>query len=190
MAKETNFDWEDLNFDHGALEKSSVSHGQFIISVSGILEPSLGDIERHPSWQIETIDIEICSFFREVTWIADCILNALREKKGIIRIGQSTMQAARISIRDHWGNFVFAAKFKPQDKQVDWISPCRNVQEEKSVAESVGKILAEAKFEREWENHSAAKELEIYVHLLAGKLTHPKWREPMLSLLSLKRKFS
>lgn len=100
------------------------------------------------------------------------------------------MLAARISIRDHWGNFVFAANFKSEDDQVDWISPCRNTQEEKAVAESVGKILAEAKFEREWENHSAARELDIYAHLLAGKLTHPKWRDPMLSLLSLRRKLS
>jgi hypothetical protein len=188
--KETNFGWEDLHFDHSALRKLSVSPGQFIISVSGILECHSGDIDRHLNWQIESIDIETCTFFREVTWIADCVRSALREKKGVITVGQSAMQAARISIRDHWGNLVFAAKFKPQDEQVDWISPCRNTQEEKSVAESVGKILAEAKFEREWNNSSVAKELDIYAHLLAAKLTHPKWREPMLSLLSLKRKFS
>ncbi len=188
--KGTNFGWEDLHFDRSALKKFSVSPGQFIISASGILEHCPTDIEQHPNWKIESIDIETCTFFREVTWIADCVRNALREKKGVITVGQSALQAARISIRDHWGNLVFAAKFESQDEQVDWISPCRNVQEEKSVSESVGKILAEAKFEQEWGNYSAAKELEIYAHLLAAKLTHPKWREPMLSLLSLKRKFS
>lgn len=188
--KGTNFGWEELCFPQSALRKFPVSPGQFIISVSGVLESQPGEIERHPSWQIESIDIEICSFFREVTWIADCVRDALKAKKGVITIGQYQMFAARISIRDHWGNFVFSAKFKTEDDQVDWISPCRNVEEERSVAESVGKILAEAKFEREWQNHSTAKDLEIYAHLLAGKLTHSKWREPMLSLLSLKRKFS
>lgn len=188
--KGTNFGWEDLHFPQSTLRKFSVSPGQFIISVSGVLESQLNEFERHPSWQIESIDIEICSFFREVTWVADCVRDALKAKKGVITIGQYEMQAARISIRDQWGNLVSAAKFKSEDDQVDWISPCRNVEEERSIVESVGKILAEANFEREWKNHSTAKDLEVYAHLLTGKLTHPKWREPMLSLLSLKRKFS
>jgi len=95
-----------------------------------------------------------------------------------------------VSIRDHWGNSVFAGKFNLQDDQVDWIRPCRTDQEEQSVLESVGKILAEASFEQQWANYDLAKELEIYADLLKGKIIHPRWKDPMLSLLSLQRKFS
>lgn len=189
-TESSSFGWEHLHFDLSALEKTSVSPGQFVISASGVVETSLSTIEPCTRWQMESIDIEICTFFREVVWIADCVRSALKAKKGIIKVGQHEMHVARISIRDHWGNLVFAAKFRLQDDHMDWISPCRTVHEEQSVAESVGKILTEAKFEREWANHPVAKELEIYAHLLMGKLTHAKWREPMLSLLSLKRKFS
>lgn len=100
------------------------------------------------------------------------------------------MHVHGISIRDHWGNLVFAGKFKLQDDQVDWISPCRTAQEEQSVLESASKILAEASFERQWANYDLAKELETYADLLKGKIIHPRWKDPMLSLLSLKRKFS
>ncbi|KTT49557.1 hypothetical protein NS337_20230 [Pseudomonas oryzihabitans] len=189
-TENSGFGWEHLQFDQSALEKISVSPGQFVISASGVVETNPSVVTPCTPWQIDSIDLEICTFFREVVWIADCVRGALKAKKGIIKIGPYEMHVARISIRDHFGNLVFAAKFKLQDDQVDWISPCRTAQEEQSVAESVGKILAEANFEREWANHAAAKELEIYAHQLMGKLTHAKWREPMQSLLSLKRKFS
>lgn len=83
--KVTNFGWEDLHFDRGALRKRPVSPGQFIISASGILECHLGNIERHPNWQIESIDIETCGMFREVTWITDCVHDALRKKKELLK---------------------------------------------------------------------------------------------------------
>lgn len=186
----SGFGWEHLHFGLSALERISVSPGQFVISASGVVEAQPDIVEPSTRWQIESIDIEVCTFFREVTWIADCVRSALKAKNGVVKVGPYEMHVARLSIRDHLGNLVSAAKFQRQGDHVDWISPCRTAQEEQSVAESVAKILAEANFEREWANHSVAKELEIYAHLLMGKLTHAKWREPMLSLLSLKRKFS
>lgn len=189
-TKGGSFGWEHLHFDLSALEKISVSPGQFVISASGVVETNLNDVEPCTGWQIGSVDIEISTFFKEVVWIADCVRSALKAKKGIIKVGHFNVHVARLSIRDHWGNLVLAAKFSVQNDNVDWISPCRTAQEEQAVVESVGKILAEAKFEREWANHSTAKELEVYAHLLTGKLTHAKWREPMLSLLSISRKLS
>lgn len=189
-SKKMAFGWEELTYDFDALEKISIPAGSFVISASGILQSRPCSAPLDSYWQHETIDIEVCSFFREVVWVSECVRAAIKAKQGIIEIGSREMHVDRISIRDHWGNLVFSGKFKLQDDQVDWISPCRTAQEEQAVMESVGKILAEASFERQWRNHAVAKELEIYAHSLKGKVIHANWREPMLSLLSLKRKFS
>jgi hypothetical protein len=182
--------WEDLKYDLEELEKISVPAGCFVISASGVLQSSSQDEGKNLFWQVANIDIATCTFFRKVVWVSDCVHKAIKQKHGIINIGTCSMHVHGISIRDHWGNLVFAGKFKLQDDQVDWISPCRTAQEEQSVLESAGKILAEASFERQWANHDVAKELEIYANLLKGKVIHPRWKEPMLSLLGLKRKFS
>ncbi len=185
--KGIRFDWENLSFDLAAMTNSFGSQGQFTVCASGILETFSTDFEPYPNWQIESINLGHFSFFSEVPWITNCVRSALKEKKGVIRISQYEMHAIRISIRDHWGNLIFSAKFDPKYDEVDWIAPCRSSDEEQAISESIKRVLAEAKFEREWKNHVVAKELEAYAHLLSGKITHPKWRDPMLSLLSRKR---
>lgn len=181
--------WEDLKYDLDGLEKTSVPAGCFVVSALGILQSSQ-DEGKDSFWRVESIDIATCTFFRKVAWVSDCVHKAIKKKHGIIEIGSCSMQVHGISIRDHWGNPVFAAKFSLQDDQIDWIRPCRTDQEEQSVLESASKILAEASFERQWANHNVAKELEIYASLLRGKIIHPRWKDPMLSLISLKRKLS
>lgn len=184
------YGWENLEYSLEGLEKISVPAGCFVISASGVLQACSQAEGANPFWHVESIDITTCNFFRQVALISDCVHGSIKKKHGIIEIGNYSMHVYGISIRDHWGNLVCAGKFNLQGDQVDWINPCRTDQEEQSVLESARKILAEASFERQWANHGVAKELEIYANLLKGKIIHPRWKDPILSLLSLKRKFS
>jgi len=167
-------------YSPGTSLRLDIFERQFTILVHGSMK--LAEKPGHLVYVYGYVQVGQCGLLDEILPIA---MNAVQRDKYVTPAAVLSFYPKRISVSDRQGHLVIAGRVDRERCHIEWVEPCRTVEEEKVVLAQIQLLRSQSTFHPGWKDLNFFNSLDTDVDLLRGRLVHTLWRAHIRALLGL-----